>query len=1379
MRTTATNGGWALELAGADLGIVADDVLSIGVGGSSCELTEYHSATRITAFCSTAAGNLDGAPTVVTASGGRGEAYVSLSTTSSSSEAMFLSAAWSDALEASVDTAIAEPAVEISVVIAEVRRRLLGLHEAWGEMTAANELDTSLVLELLPSVLSGIDGVLSRQYEARAIAARAAQMDAILLSIEDAAGSDTVAEVCLWAETVDAQALMSISQLPYSVWSSETVSTLRARLSTVQTSLANLKARLQTPQMMQARVRENFDDIQDRYENFETSYLVQARNALEAIGLPDDAIINATLPKLVAYVTSALGPFATYISTILGYMGGFTVEQGLKELQEFIIAKFEDHGLAQLKSYSRYARLVLSFLESTPLMTGVIATIGSLVEKILDFADKVLSVDDWVPNILSKIAEQFTPVTNVITLLNNLLDRFEAIGLYQEQVEEDAETLMTLSDRLTTLKAAAAAVSQELVDELAGLSGELASNLWNELMPTWMEPAIERLEGYSSAGASNMAVVSELVGNEAALLAYLQLGRQLTGVCSLESSKNSTNSTSAASDLSDAEDAIGGIFTPLHTLRTALSDILTNVDSTCLSDAECAYQTLRTLRQSTAQMATGVVYLDSIAAQSSRATQQVAEVQSVISLLNNSHEIYEVAASWQRTLWTHIDNSTFAEVLEHAPCTELAVRARYGSMLDASTFSWLDSSSCDGHPSSSFVPFASISTDTVLTTVSQSASLMGILQSAMSAKVDEVYEEIVATGDSADEIITTLVVPFLDSYETFELAVQEAITAVANASDLRDKVRNVTKVKDTMYDILEFVLTVTGYSTGSSSSRDELIYSFRAPKWMVKLANAMLAAVVPRPDCDDERVFKIDEIPGAVAEEFTTVLSEVAGFFSGVNLADLLGFPGTILSGVSRLLCFLTTGARTVNSWLQTAQDYMWQFLDFLAIGTWGSAQIPECVLPACLDEAQLSGTLYLNWLFPLRFLKFWDLSQPPLLSTGCELIDEPLTYRFTVPGLMSQLSFQSAALLQQTVEYRGGQACPTYSHLLAYSPSVNTALANCYTDGPNPAAYLARTDTQGVVQAAHSVVNSEGNTYQGNLTGLAVSQKHGVAWACGRQEENGNWFLYTFTLSELLGEETALEPCEEPIELTHTHLRADGTNRLKTCKNSQVCGQRCVLAYNPGRDPSAGHSGSDPEYDTLWVAVVDQSTDLVGDPAAAGDAEKGIYAVEYKLSSRRRLNHDTTGGLQETSASLARRRRMRHARAAHETRTSHLANRKSEARWARSQQRITQNQVEVVQRREDEERQLSAFDGISLPSSPPSSPPEVAWYTRLRARIISGFVRKIDLGLDQDLCKTAVEYIQSYAPSLATTNRSQYYASDGSLLNNYVRDPSAPMIEL
>ena len=112
-----------------------------------------------------------------------------------------------------------------------------------------------------------------------------------------------------------------------------------------------------------------------------------------------------------------------------------------------------------------------------------------------------------------------------------------------------------------------------------------------------------------------------------------------------------------------------------------------------------------------------------------------------------------------------------------------------------------------------------------------------------------------------------------------------------------------------------------------------------------------------------------------------------------------------------------------VEEMVGAVQDSIYLLWELMAVGSWGVTRPPPCIVTfACLDDAQIASDQYRSKTFPLRFLKFWDLSQPPWPINPCrrEFGDDALTQRFTVPGLMSRHTLQSSAIHSQTVRYIG-----------------------------------------------------------------------------------------------------------------------------------------------------------------------------------------------------------------------------------------------------------------------------------------------------------------------------------------------------------------------
>lgn len=97
--------------------------------------------------------------------------------------------------------------------------------------------------------------------------------------------------------------------------------------------------------------------------------------------------------------------------------------------------------------------------------------------------------------------------------------------------------------------------------------------------------------------------------------------------------------------------------------------------------------------------------------------------------------------------------------------------------------------------------------------------------------------------------------------------------------------------------------------------------------------------------------------------------------------------------------------------------------------------------------------------------------------------------------------------VLARALRWEG--VCARYTHLLGYAPSVPGGCTASYQS------FLATTDQFGALHRVHPITLPGGHRYAGSLSGLTISRELGTVWACGKEEGEADFSIFTFRLSE------------------------------------------------------------------------------------------------------------------------------------------------------------------------------------------------------------------------------------------------------------------------
>ena len=208
----------------------------------------------------------------------------------------------------------------------------------------------------------------------------------------------------------------------------------------------------------------------------------------------------------------------------------------------------------------------------------------------------------------------------------------------------------------------------------------------------------------------------------------------------------------------------------------------------------------------------------------------------------------------------------------------------------------------------------------------------------------------------------------------------------------------------------------------------------------------------------------------------------------------------------------------------------------------------PKCMASDkyCMNIKPRQSILWDLIIFPLKYIQFWDLSQPTANpKTGdktdpCQFVYKPPigdsdVRRLTIPGLWSGFSMQSSTMFRPHVSNPTGIGqcflicCTLYNHLLGYQPNspnrnkiditltsgmatnmMPLELRRCFMDqGDN--SFIALTDPYGLVWGVHIMRFPNGEGYTGSVHGIAAAPQINTVFACGREEGDAHWSVFSF----------------------------------------------------------------------------------------------------------------------------------------------------------------------------------------------------------------------------------------------------------------------------
>ena len=289
-----------------------------------------------------------------------------------------------------------------------------------------------------------------------------------------------------------------------------------------------------------------------------------------------------------------------------------------------------------------------------------------------------------------------------------------------------------------------------------------------------------------------------------------------------------------------------------------------------------------------------------------------------------------------------------------------------------------------------------------------------------------------------------------------------------------------------------------------------------------------------------------------------------------------LTVPVTLLTGTGDAICDFYGGIKSAYDTLSAIRHPMEALiLKYLQGPDALNGDTPACK-PGdrfCLTTAARGDEMYRRITYSLFFLHFWSLCSPPKYN----LCGTHLKWRFTIPGLWSAVAMQTSTFLafrQKTEKFV--IKCAQFLHLLAYSPAVPGGCTDMYQS------FFAGIDMAGNLAIVYPISLPNGEIYAGTLTGVAVSPPDEALWACGREDENGPWYLFSFDLRPMQFGWDKIEKTEDdlypehPIRMCHRKKLPDDLrviNGKEKCMVSFDAKRRWLWVGNLAQEKENGHA--------------------------------------------------------------------------------------------------------------------------------------------------------------------------------------------------------------
>ena len=875
-----------------------------------------------------------------------------------------------------------------------------------------------------------------------------------------------------------------------------------------------------------------------------------------------------------------------------------------------------------IKGLALIAKPLLAFVKSTP--------VWPFLQPFATLLDTITSAADSVQAIGSSIMAMFQTAAKAVGAGAATLAEFFKLAFLRRHTRTAQGFIANMTNDLESLVSSAMEVKEQSVTDAKERTTPLVT-IWKNrfnVSVLLMVPVIHRMLDKIGLINQTVANATQVVDNAERLQQTLGVAKQVHKVCEWDVDGSRVISELEDTGRSTSEELLS---LPLRTDTTfvamsQLRDAVASLTPACFRSVLCSQRLLelvRTLDQHLPEVSSAL----GLAARMSKRVQAWAAVAEPLERLLARHRSSILSlAVLVRPVWQVTQCKGHALDLQgqlvRAECEREALAGGVACVTSPRTPHCTLARSV-GDQVFDFLHYASAIETSAM-------EELGIERSNLTTMVNE-------TNWQAADQVKQFVSPFLRTtkvvFDMVEQVYQQSLEGQALIAVLRFELPAEAMIENAF---LPLSLVEREYRAVyvRSLPKDILIL----PQWLTQLHQSLLAAIVTVPECAD-KIYNPLEFAARLMPAFRNIQSLVQTFqdaaaamrstASAQSLSaqieassELGAMPGTMLTSFSRLFCFFRQTLTSVRYGITWLVDKIYDYLEILAIGTWASSRPPECTTAHCLEVAEQSTALYRGFFFPMRFMHFWQLSQPAIKS----VCGGHLTQRYTVPGLLSGHALQSATFWKVeivcpvgvtlakatpfTPAICAGLACPKFEHILAFGPTKDGRCLSGPLSCLSVNARLGFTDSKGKLDAVLEVLKPNSRPYGGSLTGLASSTEMRKIWACGRESPTKPWMLHTFDLVmtrlavvayDVLG--LSFITMKNSTALNYEELDLDG--------------HRCLLTWEPDYDQKNGRDI--PYQGRLWITVVNKD--------AKAHATKSIKAVGL-LQRNQEGSNDVLGNI-------------------------------------------------------------------------------------------------------------------------------------------------------
>lgn len=532
---------------------------------------------------------------------------------------------------------IVRDAVALSrVALGAVSRHLQSVWE--GET-----VDPEALAAVVPLAVARLDEYLATETSARRLASAHDQIAAQLRSIVALREGGPLEGACRWSTDMQSKAQSVLRQIQQLEWLTEPVSVIKGHLQRATAFIAQLDGLMDAPARVRKMVNDELTTAKDELLAGPLSLIANAVGKVKGILAYGFDKVTKYAHEFIIYLREKLDAAITWLIGAPPEACKFGAREGVSAAFEKMLLVLADQCGVGMKSIA---------VQVMKLMMWVTSKVGGdaadLMKKLMELLQPITDLMQKLPTYIRSADGMMKGIADMDGFQNLVYSRFKPVvdSLEVDMISQISELNATGQSRLDAMVFSASAVGDGLVEDVTDHIGEMVGSAWDEVIPSWLPPLLEKLHVSFAGVLEALASATSFTEKRQDFIHLLSLAKQIRGAVCAPLPSPPTPPILATS----IEASTVAAYTIMPEMRNEVL-ALGSGNQTCLGSRDCLASLLVLVHQSESRLISLEEQLEEATSLEATADAIAWTATSLAVQLDASrHPILDIASGWAKTM---------------------------------------------------------------------------------------------------------------------------------------------------------------------------------------------------------------------------------------------------------------------------------------------------------------------------------------------------------------------------------------------------------------------------------------------------------------------------------------------------------------------------------------------------------------------------------------------------------------------------------------------------------------------------------------------------------------------------------------------------------